>query len=248
MWYSVSPDGSGPAVHCRRARFKRSNSVTASVQADLDPEGFPGLSIAVPTQDKSLQFGCSFQRHSSEPESASQYTECHRTVHTQGQWAYREVGLQNSPPKSSLIKEGGLVSLISFFSFSWKKMWVVSMAMGKNLCSIHHMLMCLYMHWHGYERHRVETLKRWFIVTKLLKNYTSYLYQKSWHFADILQRDGKMDTMLISAFLVRIFSHSKNSLGLHEDWKHVKFRYYVFKVAQNTLIRNDTKMIWRLQL
>lgn len=78
---------------CRRARFKRSNSVTASVQADLDPEGFPGLSIAVPTQDKSLQFGCSFQRHSSEPESASQYTECHRTVHTQGQWAYREVGV-----------------------------------------------------------------------------------------------------------------------------------------------------------
>lgn len=78
---------------CRRARFKRSNSVTASVQADLDPEGFPGLSIAVPTQDKGLQFGCSFQRHSSEPESASQYTECHRTVHTQGQWAYREVGL-----------------------------------------------------------------------------------------------------------------------------------------------------------
>uniref|UniRef100_A0A665TNY8 Discs, large (Drosophila) homolog-associated protein 3 n=1 Tax=Echeneis naucrates TaxID=173247 RepID=A0A665TNY8_ECHNA len=75
----------------RRARFKRSNSVTASVQADLDPEGFPVLSIAVPTQDKSLQFGCSFQRHSSEPESASQYTECQRTVHTQGQWAYREV-------------------------------------------------------------------------------------------------------------------------------------------------------------
>uniref|UniRef100_A0A3Q3L7K3 Discs, large (Drosophila) homolog-associated protein 3 n=1 Tax=Mastacembelus armatus TaxID=205130 RepID=A0A3Q3L7K3_9TELE len=74
----------------RRARFKRSNSVTASVQADLDPEGFPRLGMVVPTQDKSLQFGCSFQRHSSEPESASQYTECHRTVHTQGQWAYRE--------------------------------------------------------------------------------------------------------------------------------------------------------------
>ncbi|XP_039461065.1 disks large-associated protein 3 [Oreochromis aureus] len=78
----------------RRARFKRSNSVTASVQADLDPEGFPGLSIAVPMQDKSLQFGCSFQRHSSEPESASQYTECHRTVHTQGQWAYKEDFIQ----------------------------------------------------------------------------------------------------------------------------------------------------------
>lgn len=82
------------SLFCRRARFKRSNSVTASVQADLDPEGFQGLSIAVPTQDKSLQFGCSFQRHSSEPESASQFTECHRTVHTQGQWAYREVGLK----------------------------------------------------------------------------------------------------------------------------------------------------------
>uniref|UniRef100_A0A3B3ZPJ8 Uncharacterized protein n=1 Tax=Periophthalmus magnuspinnatus TaxID=409849 RepID=A0A3B3ZPJ8_9GOBI len=82
----------------RRARFKRSNSVTASVQADLDPEGFPGLSIAVPTQDKSLQFGCSFQRHSSEPESSSQFTECHRTVHTQGQWAYREH--PHLPPRS----------------------------------------------------------------------------------------------------------------------------------------------------
>ncbi|XP_061738489.1 disks large-associated protein 3 isoform X1 [Nerophis ophidion] len=79
----------------RRARFKRSNSVTASVQADLDPEGFPGLSVAVPTQDKSLQFGCSFQRHSSEPESAGQYAECHRTVHTQGQWAYREDFIQS---------------------------------------------------------------------------------------------------------------------------------------------------------
>lgn len=107
---------------CRRARFKRSNSVTASVQADLDPEGFPGLSIAVPTQDKSLQFGCSFQRHSSEPESASQYTECHRTVHTQGQWAYREVGLQwyaKLSPESSLIKDGVLVNFIQ--CFSWKK-------------------------------------------------------------------------------------------------------------------------------
>ncbi|XP_052325075.1 disks large-associated protein 3 [Oncorhynchus keta] len=80
----------------RRARFKRSNSVTASVQADLDPEGgYPGLTFAVPTQDKSLQFGCSFQRHSSEPESADQYAEYHRTVHTQGQWAYREDYVQD---------------------------------------------------------------------------------------------------------------------------------------------------------
>lgn len=97
MQYPVWLDSCASAVTLsrRRARFKRSNSVTASVQADLDPEGFSGLSIAVPTQDKSLQFGCSFQRHSSEPESASQYSECHRTVHTQGQWAYREVGLHN---------------------------------------------------------------------------------------------------------------------------------------------------------
>uniref|UniRef100_A0A3Q3GAP0 Discs, large (Drosophila) homolog-associated protein 3 n=1 Tax=Labrus bergylta TaxID=56723 RepID=A0A3Q3GAP0_9LABR len=90
----------------RRARFKRSNSVTASVQADLDPEGFPGLSIAVPTQDKSLQFGCSFQRHSSEPESASQYAECQRTVHTQGQWAYREVGTPSLEGPRSLPDSG----------------------------------------------------------------------------------------------------------------------------------------------
>ncbi|KAG7457668.1 hypothetical protein MATL_G00229710 [Megalops atlanticus] len=71
----------------RRARFKRSNSVTASVQADLELEGFPGMGVS--TQDKALQFGCSFQRHSSEPESASQYAE-YRTVHTQGQWAWSE--------------------------------------------------------------------------------------------------------------------------------------------------------------
>lgn len=76
-----------PFVCSRRARFKRSNSVTASVQADLETEGFGGLTV--PTQDKGLQFGCSFQRHSSEPESAGQFAE-YRTVHTQGQWAYRE--------------------------------------------------------------------------------------------------------------------------------------------------------------
>lgn len=44
--------------------------------------------VGVPTQDKGLQFGCSFQRHSSEPESAGQFE--YRTVHTQGQWAYSE--------------------------------------------------------------------------------------------------------------------------------------------------------------
>ncbi|KAK6474406.1 disks large-associated protein 3-like [Huso huso] len=66
----------------RRARFKRSNSVTASVQADLGCEG-------VATEDKGLQFGHSFQRHSSEPESVGQYG-VYRTVHTQGEWAYRE--------------------------------------------------------------------------------------------------------------------------------------------------------------
>lgn len=72
---------------CRRARFKRSNSVTAGVQADLELEGFTGLAVA--TEDKALQFGRPFQRHSSEPESGRQYA-VYKTVHTQGQWAYRE--------------------------------------------------------------------------------------------------------------------------------------------------------------
>ncbi|KAG8451406.1 hypothetical protein GDO86_003571 [Hymenochirus boettgeri] len=72
----------------RRARFKRSNSVTAGVQADLELEGFPGLTV--PTEDKGLQFGRSFQRHSSEPSDSSQQYSVYKTVHTQGQWAYRE--------------------------------------------------------------------------------------------------------------------------------------------------------------
>ncbi|XP_063810487.1 disks large-associated protein 3 isoform X4 [Pseudophryne corroboree] len=72
----------------RRARFKRSNSVTAGVQADLELEGFPGLTV--PTEDKALQFGRSFQRHSSEPSDTSQQYSVYKTVHTQGQWAYRE--------------------------------------------------------------------------------------------------------------------------------------------------------------
>lgn len=72
---------------CRRARFKRSNSVTAGVQADLELEGFTGLAVA--TEDKALQFGRPFQRHSSEPETGRQYA-VYKTVHTQGQWAYRE--------------------------------------------------------------------------------------------------------------------------------------------------------------
>lgn len=52
------------------------------MQADLGCEG-------VATEDKGLQFGHSFQRHSSEPESVGQYG-VYRTVHTQGEWAYRE--------------------------------------------------------------------------------------------------------------------------------------------------------------
>ncbi|XP_015279307.1 PREDICTED: disks large-associated protein 3 [Gekko japonicus] len=71
----------------RRTRFKRSNSVTAGVQADLELEGLAGLTVA--TEDKALQFGRSFQRHASEPESTRQYS-VYKTVHTQGQWAYRE--------------------------------------------------------------------------------------------------------------------------------------------------------------
>lgn len=86
----LAGEGQGsPRSPClrRRARFKRSNSVTAGVQADLELEGFTGLAVA--TEDKALQFGRPFQRHSSEPESGRQYA-VYKTVHTQGQWAYRE--------------------------------------------------------------------------------------------------------------------------------------------------------------
>uniref|UniRef100_A0A672II47 Discs, large (Drosophila) homolog-associated protein 2a n=1 Tax=Salarias fasciatus TaxID=181472 RepID=A0A672II47_SALFA len=49
-----------------QGRFKRSNSVTAAVQADLELEGFPTM------EDKGLQFGGGFQRHS-EPSTPTQY-------------------------------------------------------------------------------------------------------------------------------------------------------------------------------
>ncbi|XP_036398499.1 disks large-associated protein 3-like [Megalops cyprinoides] len=60
----------------RRGRFRRSSSVMASVQADLEREEFQGRGI-------SSQFGGSFQRHTSEPAEP-------RTVHTQNQWAYHD--------------------------------------------------------------------------------------------------------------------------------------------------------------
>ncbi|XP_031195034.1 disks large-associated protein 2 isoform X3 [Mastomys coucha] len=69
----------------RHGRFKRSNSVTAAVQADLELEGFSGH---VSMEDKGLQFGSSFQRHS-EPSTPTQYGAL-RTVRTQGLFSYRE--------------------------------------------------------------------------------------------------------------------------------------------------------------
>lgn len=69
----------------RHGRFKRSNSVTAAVQADLELEGFPGHTTM---EDKGLQFGSSFQRHS-EPSTPTQYGAV-RTVRTQGLFSYRE--------------------------------------------------------------------------------------------------------------------------------------------------------------
>uniref|UniRef100_A0A668TWW7 Discs, large (Drosophila) homolog-associated protein 2a n=1 Tax=Oreochromis aureus TaxID=47969 RepID=A0A668TWW7_OREAU len=57
-----------------QGRFKRSNSVTAAVQADLELEGFPTM------EDKGLQFGGGFQRHS-EPSTPTQYGAV-RTVET----------------------------------------------------------------------------------------------------------------------------------------------------------------------
>ncbi|XP_043929450.1 disks large-associated protein 2 [Protopterus annectens] len=71
--------------HKRHGRFKRSNSVTAAVQADLELEGFPSHIIM---EDKGHQFGSSFQRHS-EPSTPTQYSAV-RTVRTQGLFSYRE--------------------------------------------------------------------------------------------------------------------------------------------------------------
>lgn len=87
-----------PLPLCRHGRFKRSNSVTAAVQADLELEGFPGH---VATEDKGLQFGSSFQRHS-EPSTPTQYGAV-RTVRTQGLFSYRDdyrapVDTVNLPP------------------------------------------------------------------------------------------------------------------------------------------------------
>lgn len=59
--------------------------MTAAVQADLELEGFPGR---VATEDKGLQFGSSFQRHS-EPSTPTQGGAV-RTVRTQGLFSYRE--------------------------------------------------------------------------------------------------------------------------------------------------------------
>lgn len=78
---SLSP----PSLLRRHGRFKRSNSVTAAVQADLELEGFPGR---VAMEDKGLQFGPALQRHS-EPSTPTQYGAV-RTVRTQGLFSYRE--------------------------------------------------------------------------------------------------------------------------------------------------------------
>lgn len=72
--------------------------MTAAVQADLELEGFPGH---VATEDKGLQFGSSFQRHS-EPSTPTQYGAV-RTVRTQGLFSYREdyrapVDTESLPP------------------------------------------------------------------------------------------------------------------------------------------------------
>ncbi|XP_018599385.2 disks large-associated protein 2-like isoform X2 [Scleropages formosus] len=76
----------------RHGRFKRSNSVTTAVQADMELEGFPIM------EDKGLQFGGSFQRHS-EPSTPTQYGAV-RTVRTQGLFSYREDYRAPSGPPS----------------------------------------------------------------------------------------------------------------------------------------------------
>lgn len=76
----------------RHGRFKRSNSVTTAVQADMELEGFPSM------EDKGLQFGGGFGRHS-EPSTPTQYGAI-RTVRTQGLFSYREDYRPSSGPSS----------------------------------------------------------------------------------------------------------------------------------------------------
>ncbi|AWP20246.1 putative disks large-associated protein 2-like [Scophthalmus maximus] len=78
--------------HKRHGRFKRSNSVTTAVQADMELEGFPSM------EDKGLQFGGAFGRHS-EPSTPTQYGAI-RTVRTQGLFSYREDHRPSSGPSS----------------------------------------------------------------------------------------------------------------------------------------------------
>ncbi|TSK58177.1 Disks large-associated protein 2 [Bagarius yarrelli] len=75
----------------RHGRFKRSNSVTAAVQADVEHELFRAV------EDKVVQFG-GFQRHS-EPSSPAQYSAT-RTVRTQGIFTYRDDYRSPSGPPS----------------------------------------------------------------------------------------------------------------------------------------------------
>ncbi|XP_055088132.1 disks large-associated protein 2-like [Periophthalmus magnuspinnatus] len=82
--------------HKRRGRVKRSNSVTTAVQADMELEGFPSM------EDKGLQFGGAFGRHS-EPSTPTQYGAV-RTVRTQGLFSYREDYRPSPQPESWLMQ------------------------------------------------------------------------------------------------------------------------------------------------
>uniref|UniRef100_A0A4W4EW08 DLG associated protein 2 n=1 Tax=Electrophorus electricus TaxID=8005 RepID=A0A4W4EW08_ELEEL len=87
----VEDEKSCVAFMFRHGRFRRSNSVTTAVQADMELEGFPSM------EDKGLQFG-GFQRHS-EPSTPTQYSAV-RTVRTQGLFSYREEHRPPSGPPS----------------------------------------------------------------------------------------------------------------------------------------------------
>uniref|UniRef100_A0A4W5Q6Q9 DLG associated protein 2 n=1 Tax=Hucho hucho TaxID=62062 RepID=A0A4W5Q6Q9_9TELE len=81
-----------------QGRLKRSNSVTASVQADMEMEGFPTM------EDKGLQFGGGFLGGHSEPSTPTQYGV--RTVRTQGLFSYREdYRTPTEPPKPPSPRE-----------------------------------------------------------------------------------------------------------------------------------------------
>uniref|UniRef100_A0A668URU4 Uncharacterized protein n=1 Tax=Oreochromis aureus TaxID=47969 RepID=A0A668URU4_OREAU len=91
--YLKTPRSSiGIQFHSIGIQVEDKKRVTTAVQADMELEGFPSM------EDKGLQFGGAFGRHS-EPSTPTQYGAI-RTVRTQGLFSYREDYRPSSGPPS----------------------------------------------------------------------------------------------------------------------------------------------------